>query len=128
MDRGLRYPFAPRPCLPQDFFDPLLKLCGWTDVVSNPPFSLAEAFIRRAFELEARKVAILVRLDFLGAQKRHRLFTEFFRPAFVLVLSRRPSMPPGDSDIEAKGGMNDYCWIVWDAQRPDTPTEVRWLK
>lgn len=112
----------------------------WTDVVTNPPFSLAEQFIRRAIELRARKIAVLVRLDFLGAQKRHKFFTDL-PPSYVLILSRRPSMPPGElltrGEVTAKGGQTDYCWLVWDAfiRGPDFnrfaqeyPTEMRWLK
>jgi hypothetical protein len=34
-------------------------------------------------------------------------------PRFVLALAERPSMPPGGTDIEAKGGTMDYNWIVW---------------
>ncbi len=58
-------------------------------------------------------------------------------PAFILVLSRRPSMPPGEllaaGQVEQKGGMHDYCWCVWDQSPrmwPDVsrPTELRWLK
>ena len=97
------------------------------NIVCNPPYKLAEAFARKAIAVAYQKTAILVRLDFLASQKRHALFTEH-PPAWVLVLSQRPSMPPGDSDIPAKGGMNDYGWIIWDAERPGAPTEMRWLK
>ncbi len=98
----------------------------FTDIVTNPPYRLAEAFIRRAFELDARKIAVLVRLDFLASQKRYKLFTDL-PPQYVFVLSRRPSMPPGGSNVPAKGGMHDVCWIIWDALQ-DAPTEMRWLK
>ena len=48
-------------------------------------------------------------------------------PSYVLVLSRRPSMPPGGRDLPAKGGMHDFAWVIFDTLRPDYPTEVRWL-
>ncbi len=122
---------------PIDFLtDPPLLRSIWTDIVTNPPFSLAVAFIKRAFELKARKIAVLIRLDFLANQGRHKLFLKT-PPAYVFVLSRRPSMPPGHllaaGKVKQKGGQHDYCWVVWD-QSPRTwlnvacPTEIRWLK
>ena len=107
----------------------------WTDIVTNPPYGLAKAFIERAFELRARKIAVLVRLDFLAGDKRcgrNTLFNVTHPPTTVFVLSRRPSMPPGEllaaGKVEQKGGQHDYCWIVWDNERESWPTEVRWLK
>ena len=42
----------------QDFLAPGMRPApNFTDIITNPPYSLAEAFIRRAFELEARKLA-----------------------------------------------------------------------
>ena len=34
-------------------------------------------------------------------------------PAWILPLSARASMPPGGTDIPAKGGTADYGWIGW---------------
>ena len=95
------------------------------NIVTNPPYRLAEAFVRHALEVCAKKTAVLVRLDFLASQRRYRLFADH-PPALLLVLSRRPSMPPGwIPDVEAKGGMHDYCWLVWD-KRAAGPTLTKW--
>lgn len=98
--------------------------------VLNPPFSEAEAIVRRLLAAPLRRVAIIQQLSFLASRGRHPLFTEF-PPSDILVCSRRPSMPPG-AQIEAlgdrafKGGTTDFCWIVW--TRPhDRETRVCWL-
>lgn len=99
------------------------------NIVTNPPYRLAEEFVRRALELARQKVAVLVQSKFLFSQKRYRLFTEH-PPTRIYFLSTRPSMPPGDllaaGEIEAKGGKVDYLWIVIDKSYQG-PTTAHWL-
>lgn len=108
----------------------LIKPTMKVSVVTNPPFELAEQIIRRMLTLVDHRLAILQKLSFLASQVRFALFEEF-PPSDVLILSRRPSMPPGamiaDMGERAfKGGKTDYCWIVW--TRPhDRETRLRWL-
>lgn len=100
------------------------------DIISNPPFKLAETIARRALMLADYRVCILQQLSFLASKGRHALFTEF-PPSDILILSRRPSMPPGHmiaemGDKAFRGGTNDFCWIVW-TKPHDRETRVRWL-
>lgn len=107
----------------RDFF---LDLRRRQNIICNPPYKIAERFILHAIEVTDGKVAAIVNLKFLASQgRRDRLF---FRhpPANVLILSQRPSMPPGGSGIAAKGGTADYCWIVWD-NVAGGDTRVSWL-
>lgn len=84
------------------------------NIVTNPPYSTAVPFIRKAIGLAKADVAVLVRLDFLSSQRRMVLVNE---AAAIYVLSKRPSMPPGGSTAPARGGQHDYCWIVWSRRR-----------
>ena len=98
-----------------------------SNICCNPPYRLTEGVVRHALKYTRGKIAMLLRLDFLASQKRHKLFTKH-PPSLVLVLSRRPSMPPGWRDVPATGGMNDYCWIVW-GQGPGEwtmPPRIEW--
>ncbi len=94
-----------------DFLDDLTPR---ENIVSNPPYVLAERFVLHGLKVANRRVAMLVRLAFLEGQgRRQRLFVPF-PPELVLVHSSRPSMPPGDRpDLQAKGGKTAFCWIVW---------------
>lgn len=99
-------------------------------IVMNPPFKMAEAFVRHALSMIDHRLAILQQLPFLASAGRYRLFTEF-PPTEVLILSRRPSMPPGHliaemGDKAFRGGTTDFCWIVW-TKPHDCETRVRWL-
>lgn len=107
-------------------------------IVFNPPYSykkgIAEAFVRQALRLSSNLVCALLPNKWLSSQARYQLFEIDHPPAQVLHLTQRPSMPPGDriklmANRAFRGGMIDYCWIIWDVQNP-TPrgeTRVRWL-
>jgi hypothetical protein len=107
-------------------------------IVCNPPYSykkgILEAFSRQALQLATGRVCMVVPNKWLSSQKRYRLFMQDHPPATVLHLTQRPSMPPGDrihlmGNRAFRGGMIDYCWIVWDVRRPTAPGETRtvWL-
>jgi len=87
-------------------------------IVGNPPFSEAEAHVRRALAV-APNVAFLLRLAFLESAQRRPLWQEF-PPAEVYVLSERPSFTGGRTDSCA------YGWFVWRSPHR-APTTLRWL-
>lgn len=115
-------------------------------IVCNPPYSyckgageyarmlISEAFARHALKLATGRVCLLLPNKWLSSQARYALFMEEHPPLAVLHLTQRPSMPPGDrihlmGNRAFRGGMIDYCWIVWDAARPTRPgfTRTVWL-
>lgn len=96
------------------------------NIVSNPPYILGERFVQHALTITERKVAVLVRLAFLEGQARRRRLFVPHPPSRVLVFATRPSMPPGDLDIEAKGGKVAYAWILWDRAHSG-PSHIDWL-
>ncbi len=144
------YPeFSSRPAFMSADFLELEAAPAKCSIVCNPPYSyrkghgeygrmiISEAFARHAIKLVTESggtyVCMLVPAKWLASQGRYRLFKEF-PPAAVMHLTQRPSMPPGDM-IEAmgsrafRGGMIDYCWIVWNVREPTAPGETRtiWL-
>lgn len=96
------------------------------NIVSNPPYDKAEAFVRKALAITRFKVAFILRLSFLESRRRRELF-ERTPLARVWVFSDRVSMPPGcRPDIEAKGGSVAYAWFVWDQDHRGPPA-LGWL-
>lgn len=74
-------------------------------IITNPPFSLAEEFVRKALK-HADHVVMLLRLAFLESRRRELFHAD--HPSDVYVLSRRPSfMANGATDSCA------YGWFVW---------------
>lgn len=96
-------------------------------VVSNPPFSIADTFVQRSLAL-AEEVAMLLPLTWLaGAQRARWLRKTPLRQ--VLVLTPRPSMPPGvaiEAGEKPGGGKVDFAWMVWDTDYLGTP-QFGWL-
>jgi hypothetical protein len=111
----------------RNFLSPLLAP-GLSNIVSNPPFGLAEAFVERALMVAERKVAFLLPTIWLHGDKRARWLRQTPLRC-VYLLCPRPSMPPGkvlQRGAKATGGMKDYCWLVWLRGFQGAP-EVRWL-
>lgn len=107
---------------PVDFFD-VHERCD--NIITNPPYGVVEAYVRHALDLANHKVAVLARLALLEGIKRRALFRS--TPlARVWVSSRRMSMPPGGSDVEARGGSIAYAWFVWDHAHTG-PATIAWL-
>jgi hypothetical protein len=80
-------------------------------LIFNPPFRIATSFVLHALDV-AREVAVLVKVQFLNTQSRYeKLYSR--RPPYVLVLSRRPSMPPGDVNQKPRNGTDEFIWCIW---------------
>ena len=76
-------------------------------VLTNPPYSIAIDFVKKALTI-APTVVMLLRLGFLGSKKRHQFFLDN-PPAALYILSSRPSFT-GDNKTDS----SDYAWFVWD--------------
>jgi len=84
-------------------------------IVSNPPFKLAREFAKKALELASYKVALLLPTLWLHGDERSRWLAG--TPlAKVLIITPRPSMPPGpviEAGIAPGGGKADFAWFIW---------------
>jgi hypothetical protein len=91
------------------------------EIITNPPFKLAEQFARHALDLGAEKLAMLLRLAWLEGTERQRLF-ESTPLARVHVASRRLSMARGGTDVGKGGGsMIAFAWFVWERSHEGAP-------
>lgn len=84
-------------------------------IIGNPPFRLAEEFVRTCVELargwkRPAPTIMLLRLDFLGSEGRAEMYAELGAPN-VYVLPNRPSFTGNGSDS------CDYAWLVWPEER-----------
>ncbi len=96
------------------------------NIVTNPPYNSAEAFVARGTKLAKKKFALLLRLAFLeGANRARTIFSEY-PPSRVWVFSERITFYP--VGVERKGsGTTAYAWFVWDKDAPPG-TELRWFE
>ena len=97
--------------------------CG--AIITNPPFALAEQFIRHAIG-QSTLVAMLLKSQYWHAAKRINLFKEF-PPAYVLPLTWRPDFLYDQRQNGAKGAPTmEVLWTVWVAG--DQETKYRLLE
>lgn len=91
-------------------------------IVTNPPFKLAEPFLRHALDLGAEKVALMLRLAWLEGSQRKALF-ESTPLARVYVASRRLSMArAGTERGGGAGSMIAFAWFVWERSHQGAPS------
>lgn len=94
-------------------------------IFGNPPFGLAEEFVRRAMS-ESSYTIFLLRLAFLESKRRHVGLWQTHRPVDVSVLAER--IPWENHEMGAKGKTDDtanaiYFWgdLGWQE------THLKWI-
>jgi hypothetical protein len=107
----------------RDFFD-VAEPCD--NVITNPPFNVAEDVLHHALKLARRKVALLLRTAFLEGRGRWERVYSRTPPSHVLVFSERLSMFPSGDD-RTTGGTTSYAWFTWDRDAADGRTIVEWV-
>lgn len=90
-------------------------------IAGNPPFSGAEAHVRRALAMKPISgVAFLLRLAFLETVEREAFWREH-PPSDVWVFCRRPSFTGNNRTDSAA-----YAWFIWRTGTRPEP-RIRWL-
>lgn len=98
-----------------------------TQIITNPPFKLADEFALHALELGATKIALLCRLAWLEGAARHQRLWSKHPPSRVWTFCRRQTLWKGDDpNAQDKGGAIAFAWFVWDAAHQGE-TVLRWL-
>lgn len=82
------------------------------DVVTNPPYSLAQEFVEKSLDVvgEGHKVAMFLKLTFLEGKARRRMFEET-PPIRIWVSSSRLSCAKNGGDFVQS--CICYAWFVW---------------
>lgn len=75
-------------------------------IITNPPYSLAREFLEKSLG-EAKTVAYLLRLNYMGSIERAGLWEEH-PPDYQFTLYPRPSFTGGGTDA------TEYAWFIWD--------------
>jgi hypothetical protein len=93
-------------------------------IITNPPYKFAQEFIEKSLRIVDKKVAMLLKLNFLEGQKRYQFFKSTPLKS-VYVFSKRLSFDKGDE--KGKGnGLLAYAWYVWDKEYIGKPY-IDWI-
>lgn len=94
------------------------------DIVTNPPYDQADAFVRKALELTARHqgyVAMLMRHEWDAGKTRDELLAPGSRFFAKIVLTERPVW---FEDVVARPRHN-FSWYIWAGIPVDYPKLLR---
>lgn len=94
-------------------------------VITNPPFRLAEDFIKRALIGARHGVAILARTVFIESVGRYREIFEQTPPTKFAQFTERVPMVKGRLDRKASTATG-YAWIVWE-KKVKQPPRLVWV-
>jgi hypothetical protein len=98
------------------------------NLVTNPPFALAEELILHFQPLVKKRMVFLLRTAFLESARRHRSIFSKFPPQEMLVFSERLSMYPAGQRGVKGGGTTSYAWFIWDMSHDvQATTIVKWI-
>jgi len=94
-------------------------------VITNPPFRLAEDFIRKALVIARIGVAILARTVFLESVGRYQNLYKNTPPVKFIQFSERVPMVRGRVDKKASSATG-YAWFVWEKNLEEKP-QLMWF-
>ena len=97
------------------------------DIVTNPPYSVAQKFVEKSLQCisKGHKVAMFLKLQFLEGKSRRILF-DFNPPKYVYVSSSRLLCAPNGVFEDSKSSAVCYAWFVWVKGFKGEPT-IRWF-
>jgi hypothetical protein len=108
----------------RDFFD-VKQRCA--NIVTNPPFGIAEQIVHHALNLATRKVAIFGRTAFLESVRRYESIYKDIPPSRVLIFTRRISLYADGEKGSMGGGTTSFAWFIWDVADIGKPTTIQWI-
>lgn len=80
-------------------------------ILTNPPFSLAQEFVEHGLK-HSRELWLLLRLNFLGAQKRRAWWSDGREPNALFILSERPRFSKNKLG-KLGNDSTEYAWFYW---------------
>jgi len=94
------------------------------NIITNPPFKLAQEFVELSLARTTGKVAMLCKLQFLEGAKRKAMFESTPLKA-VHVFSKRLTMTRNGTPM-ANSGMIAFAWFVWSHDHKG-PATLHWI-
>lgn len=97
------------------------------DILTNPPYKLAEEFLQKGMNLlqDGNKLIMFLKVQFLESKGRKELFDKY-PPKYVYVHSERQQCSKNADFEQYKCTTLCFCWYVWEKGFNGEPT-IRWI-
>lgn len=108
-----------------DFLEYDKKFCG--DIITNPPFKLADKFLEKALSVidDGGKVFLFLKIQFLEGKARRKIFDET-PPKYVAVYSERQLCARQAKFNEFNSKCMCFCWFVFEKGFKGRP-QIIWI-
>ena len=101
--------------------------CYDIDIVTNPPFKLAEKFVEKGMDLitDGHRVCLFLKVQFLESKNRYKLFKKY--PLKELLVYSERQQCAKDAEFEKYTATTQcYCWFVFEKGYSGKPT-IDWI-
>lgn len=97
------------------------------DILTNPPFNLAEKFVEKSMEIlkPGNKLFLFLKIQFLEGQKRKELFKKY-PPKYLYCYSARQLCSRNGEFDKYIATTQFYAWYIWEKGFVGEPI-VRWI-
>jgi hypothetical protein len=97
------------------------------DIVTNPPYVLAQEFIEQAIKLtsDGNKIAMFLNIRFLEGIKRRKFF-DLYKPYKIYVASKR-FVCDKNGIMSTDASMTSYAWFVFINGSFDNLPQIDWI-
>ena len=97
------------------------------DILTNPPFILAEQFVEKGMSLleKGKKLILFLKVQFLESKRRKLLF-EKYPPKYIYLNSERQHTAKNGDFGKYTLGTLFFCWFVWEKGFKGEPI-IRWI-
>ncbi len=98
------------------------------DILTNPPFILAEDFFKKGIETlkKGNKLLLFLKVQFLESETRYKLFKKY-PPKYVYLYSSRQQCSMDGDFKKYKALTQFYTWFIWEKGYIGE-TLLRWIK
>lgn len=101
--------------------DFLLENTRFENIVTNPPFSLAYAFIEQGLRLADKSLALLLPVRYLTGKQRALLYKKHPPHKIIVIPNKVDFMGNGNPIME-------FAWFIWDKEDASGKTELVWAE
>lgn len=97
------------------------------DIITNPPYSLAQEFVEKSLEITkpSAKIAMLLKIQFLEGKARAKLFKKY-PPKIIYVFSERQVCAKNGEFEKIRGSAVCYAWFIWEKGFKGDPA-IKWI-
>lgn len=104
---------------------------SFDNIITNPPYSLAQEFLEKGMKVikENGKIAMFLKVQFLEENKRRVMFKEY-PPKYIYVFSKRQNPWRNGISVDENGkpwsSTMCFAWFIWEKGFKGEPV-IRWL-